>query len=212
MCIRDRSWADEVLDLAMPRKWHAAEARPRKLPDADLLSDELLRRDQHLLDASARNLEPFLKPDQSERTTVALSRLRVLLAEQSPLQFAIPLRKGKWLRRERKRLGLGGKKTALRLGITEYRLRTLEVQNEVVPTAWLSVLAELDFRGTSGGTDSLSGSVLDVYKRQLWEERGDRFRGGCRWIWDCESGDLGSVGDVPLGTVQPRQSRDFAGS
>ena len=156
-----KSWADEVLDLAMPRKWHAAEARPRKLPDADLLSDELLRRDQHLLDASARNLEPFLKPDQSERTTVALSRLRVLLAEQSPLQFAIPLRKGKWLRRERKRLGLGGKKTALRLGITEYRLRTLEVQNEVVPTAWLSVLAELDFRGTSGGTDSLSGSVFE---------------------------------------------------
>ncbi len=151
-----KSWADEVLDLAMPRKWHAAEARPRKLPDAGLLG-RLLRRDQHLHDESARNLEPFLKPDKSERTTVALSRLRVLLAEQSPLQFAIPLRKGKWLRRERKRLGLGGKKTALRLGITEYRLRTLELQNEVVPTAWLSVLAELDFRVTSGGADSVLG-------------------------------------------------------
>jgi len=140
-----KSWADEVLDLAMPRKWHAADARPR------------IRLEQNPLDESARNLEPFLKPDQSDRTTAALSRLRVLLAEQSPLQFAVPLRKGKWLRRERKRLGLGGKKTALRLGITEYRLRTLELQNEVVPTAWLSVLAELDFRVTSRGADSVLG-------------------------------------------------------
>ena len=55
-----KSWADEVLDLAMP-KWQADEARPLKVPGAGLLADELLRMDQHRIEEQARKLDGTLR-------------------------------------------------------------------------------------------------------------------------------------------------------
>ncbi len=51
-----KTWADEVLHLAMP-KWQADESRQPKVPGAGLSADELLRMDQNLLKVSARKIE-----------------------------------------------------------------------------------------------------------------------------------------------------------
>lgn len=52
-----KTWAKEVLALAMPMKWQTDEARQPKVPGAGLSADELLRMEQNLLKVSARKIE-----------------------------------------------------------------------------------------------------------------------------------------------------------
>lgn len=53
---------------------------------------------------------------------------------------------GGWFRRERERVALGRKRVAERLGITESRLSVLESRKQPVPSEWMPILAELEFR------------------------------------------------------------------
>jgi len=53
---------------------------------------------------------------------------------------------GGWFRREREWVAVGRKQLALRLGVTEYQLLTMERRKQDVPPEWLGVLAELGFR------------------------------------------------------------------
>ena len=53
---------------------------------------------------------------------------------------------GAWFRRERERVAIGRKPLAIRLGTEEWRLTTLELRKQDVPTEWLGILAELGFR------------------------------------------------------------------
>ncbi len=62
---------------------------------------------------------------------------------------------GGWFRREREWVAVGRKQLALRLGVTEYQLLTMERRKQDVPPEWLGVLAELGFRIPQGITAEL---------------------------------------------------------
>ena len=53
---------------------------------------------------------------------------------------------GAWFRRERERTAIGRKPLAIRLGTEEWRLTTLELRKQEVPTEWVGILVTLGFR------------------------------------------------------------------
>jgi len=67
---------------------------------------------------------------------------------------------GAWFRRERERVAIGRKPLAIRLGTEEWRLTTLELRKQDVPTEWLGILAELGFRIPQGVSEESPQSAI----------------------------------------------------
>ena len=120
----------------------------RKVAEATPLSDqmtELSKAASGSFDEKVRKLEERLRKDEptnrSKRPAATIYYEPTNLSERP----AETCPTGKWMQGERKRLGLSVRKTVRLLGITEWSLRNMK-DNDVVPKAWMAMLAVLGFR------------------------------------------------------------------